>query len=137
MATGERKKFTIDNRKAAATVELAFVLPLLAAIVFGAIQACNTIHLKQALVSATYEGTRVVAKPSATIAETRNAVAAILDARGVVGYQVTITPNTELNPRPDGRQIRITVSAPTDRNVVGPKFFNYTNRMRVTAIAAR
>lgn len=137
MSVGLNYRRHASTRKAAVTVELALVLPLLAAIVFGAIQACNTIHLKQALVSAAYEGTRVVAKPSATLAQTQNAIAAMLDARGVEGYQITINPNEEFLATPDGRRITIVVSAPTSRNVVGPKFFNYANRMRVRAIAAR
>lgn len=130
-------RIATKGRAGAAVVELALVIPLLMAIVFGAVQACNTIHVKQALVAAAYEGTRVVAKPSSDLAQTRGSIAALLDARGIRNYRIDITPNAELQALPDGRRIRITISATTAENVVGPNFFNFARRLRVTAVAAR
>lgn len=137
MGSHHNRRLPSPDRRGAAVVELALVIPLLMAIVFGAMQACNTIHVKQALVAAAYEGTRVIAKPSADLAQTRRSIAAILDARGIQNYQITISPNAELQPVPDGRQIRITVTAPTAGNVVGPNFFNFADRLSITASAAR
>ena len=130
-------RFSTNDRSGAAVVELALVIPLLMAIVFGAIQACNTIHVKQALVAAVYEGTRVVAKPDSDLAQTRRSIATLLDARGIQNYKIFIRPNTELQRVADGRRIRITVTANTADNVVGPNFFNFAKSLRVTAVAAR
>jgi hypothetical protein len=131
------RKFDCTDRRGSAVVELALVLPLLMAIVFGAIQACNTIHAKQALVSAAYEGTRVVARPDATLAQTRRSIEAILDARSIQDYEISIVPGTELQPVPDGRRITIGITAPTAGNVFGPKFFDFSTELSVTAVAAR
>jgi Flp pilus assembly protein TadG len=54
------------RRAGAATVELTVRLPVLVLIVIGAIETCSFIHLNESLITASYEGARVMSMPTST-----------------------------------------------------------------------
>ena len=123
-----------DARKrfGAIAAELATVLPLLSLITFGSIQVANTIHFKQALTSAAFEGTRLATGVTADRTRIEERVRAMLDARRVVGATISITPAGNLLLTPAGTPIAISITAPIAGNVTGPTFVQFSSTITVT-----
>lgn len=107
-------------------MELAVCLPVLVLLVFGSIEACNMIFLRQALNASAYEGVRVAIGEDAVNQQVIDRCQLTLDARGVAGTTITIDPPDVTTVQP-GDPITITVSAQCDANSVGPAWF-FANR---------
>lgn len=120
------------RRRGGVAAELATVLPLLTLITFGSIQIANTIHFKQALTCAAFEGTRLATGLTADRTRMEQRVQAILDARGIVGATITITPAGDLLMTPPGTPISISITAPIAGNVEGPQFIQFSDTMTAT-----
>jgi hypothetical protein len=125
------------HRSGAAVVELAIILPLLMLLVFGTVQSCNAIHLRQALVTAAFEGSRVVTRDSASREDVIARCNSILDARGVTGYTITITPNQPLHTIDDGENVSVRIEAPIAGNVIGPNILQFSGNLSVVSFSAR
>lgn len=113
-------------RRAAATVELAVCLPVLITLVFAAIEASNMIFTKQAVTAAAYEGARTAIRPNGTSGAVQARVQEVLQARGVNGTQVAMSPG-DVGAAARGTRITVTVSAACDANTVGPSWY-FTGR---------
>lgn len=112
------------RRKGTVTVELAVSLPLIFFIIFGSIEACNLIFLKQALTQAAYEGAIEGMKPNATQSEVIQHLQTSLQARNIQG--ATITAGASGNPIEQvssGELFSVEVSAQTDLNLISPQLF--------------
>ena len=106
-------------RKGTATVELAVCLPMLFLIIFGGIEAANSIFLKQGLTIAAYESAKIATTVGYTVNDAITRGDAILEARGFTGAQVAIDPNVAaLTP---GTQVTVTVTAPANANSISPQ----------------
>ncbi|MFO0924034.1 MAG: TadE family protein [Pirellulales bacterium] len=103
------------TRKGVAAVELAFVLPVLLVLVFGTIEICQRIFLRQSLVIAAYEGARLGARRNTTNAQVIDRCNTILQQRNVRGGSVTVTPANILSIA-TGEAITISVTAPWASN---------------------
>jgi Flp pilus assembly protein TadG len=114
LATSRRSPNRRWHRGVAA-VELAICLPVLALLVFGAIEATAFIFLKQSLHVAAYEGARSGSRIAGNQAEATARARAILDSRDVRGATITfISGDVESTER--GQPIIIEVAAPTNVN---------------------
>jgi Flp pilus assembly protein TadG len=117
-----------------ALVEFAIFLPLMAMLVFGAIETSNMIYLRQGLKSAAYEVARSVSRQDGVQADAEARGHQALNARGIVGATITITPAVTAQTAP-GTTIDVTVSAPADANADGPQWFyqgqNLTTSVRM------
>ncbi len=102
-------------RRAVAAVELAVCLPLLVLLVFGSIETCSAIFLKQSLHTAAYEAMRVAVQEDATTEEAVARGAAILDQREVQNFQILFTPNDVVSAR-RGDELKVDVSARLSSN---------------------
>lgn len=112
-----------SQRRGAALVELAVILPVLVLIFFATIEACGMINLEQSLKVAAYEATRVALVPGTTAGNVTAAGNQVLDDRRVKSGTVTVTPS-DIAGAPYGAYIRVTVSAPAKGNsIVGGWFF--------------
>ncbi len=87
----------LHARQGVAAVELAFVLPVLLVLVFGTIEICQRIFLRQSLVIAAYEGARLAARRNTTNTQVIDRCNTILDQRNVRGGSVTVTPSNILS----------------------------------------
>ncbi|TWT95870.1 TadE-like protein [Botrimarina colliarenosi] len=105
----------LGRRLGVEIVELAFALPVMVVIVFGVLETCELLFLKQSLAVAAYETGRVAARPEATTAAAVNRFQQIATARRVANGTITITP-AELSSAVVGDTIRITVAAPVSNN---------------------
>lgn len=103
------------HRRGAAAVEFAVCLPVLILLIFGAVEACNFIFLKQSLNVAAYEGCREAIRTTSSTADAEHRALAILDARHVHNAQVRIVSGDPA-ATPRGERVIIEVSAPTSVN---------------------
>ena len=105
-----------------ALVEFAIFLPLMAMLVFGAIETSNMVYLRQGLKSAAYEVAQSVTRQDGVQADAEARGHQALNARGIVGATITITPTVTALTQP-GTVIDVRVSAPADANADGPQWF--------------
>ncbi len=96
-------------RRGAATVEATVALPLVALIVFGAIDSSSAISSKQTLNSAAYEGARRAIRVNSSAAEVQTFVNDFLQDAGITTAQLTLTPAEPATVAP-GTQIAVALS---------------------------
>ena len=131
MITQRKESYPAGNRKnkrsGAALAEFAILLPLLLVLVFGAIEACTMIFLKQTLTVAAYEGARIAVDKGATTSASTAAAQQVLDDRSVVNGTIATIP-ASIESAVAGDEITITVTAPCNSNtVLQGWFFNNSN----------
>ena len=108
-------------RRGTAVVELAICLPVLTLVIFGSIEACNVIFLKQTLIEAGYEGALVGSQTRATEAEIVQRVQNVLTARNIVGANVSVDGNgTNFNALRPGDLFTVHVDATVAGNIHVP-----------------
>ncbi len=105
----------VRRRTGAAAVELAVCLPILASLIFGSIEASNSIFLQQALTIASYEAGSVASAIGGDSDTATNQANAVLSAFGIKSATVTITPAVT-SDTPIGTIIVVTCSAPLSAN---------------------
>ena len=103
------------KRSGLASVELAFVLPVMLILVLGTIEVCQRIFLRQSAVIVAYEGARLAARSTSSNTEVATRCQTMLIQRRVNGAVVTITPS-DLLLQPPGTQIRVRVEVPWASN---------------------
>lgn len=127
-----------NGRAGVAAAELAVCLPVLFLVIFGSIEACNAIFLRQALNEAAYEGAMVGLKRNSTSAQIQQRVEEILAARNVSGATIFAgegsDPVEALNA---GDRFRVIVSANVTGNVSGPRLFFGSSTLQSERVARR
>jgi Flp pilus assembly protein TadG len=103
-------------------VELALCLPLILMMTFGAIEAANSIYLKQTLKTAAYEAARAATGPGGTQSDGESKFEEVLASRNVKNAQITFSP-TIASISQQGTPVTITVTAPSNSNSVGPQWY--------------
>ena len=118
-----QKKYRGHPKLGAAAVEFAVVSPILVLLLFGTIEACRIIYLRQTLTIAAYEATRIALVPKSTSGQVIAAANNILTDRGVNDAVVTITPSS-FSTAPIQSFIEVRVTAPANSNsLVKANFF--------------
>jgi Flp pilus assembly protein TadG len=107
-----RKAF---QRRGLASVELAFVLPVLLVLVLGTVEVCQRIFLRQSAVIVAYEGARVAVRGTSSNADVVSRCQTMLLQRNVKGAVVTVTP-ADLLTQVTGTQIQVRVQVPWASN---------------------
>ncbi len=108
-----------QNKRGAAVVEFAIVLPVFVLILFGTIEACSMIFLQQSLKMAAYEGARVAIVPTTRSSDVESAANQILTPRHIQNASISVTPN-DFQSAPYGTFVRVSVSVPCLSNSVIP-----------------
>ena len=114
-----RNKKRARQRKAAAVVELAVCLPVIALLAIGSMEAASMIFLRQALVQSAYETVKEVSKTNGNEALALQRGREVLEFRNVEDETVTFDP-PNLDDVEQGTEITVTVSAPGNTNSVLP-----------------
>lgn len=113
------------RRTASATVEFAVCLPVLALLIFGSIEICNLVFLKQALSEAAYQGALAAMKPHATQSQVESRINGILDARNIGGTTSTLADGN-FHSLAAGDDFTVEVSAAASVNALGPSLVGIT-----------
>jgi Flp pilus assembly protein TadG len=115
----ERRRAT---RRAAAVAELAICLPLIVLLLLASIEACSMIFLDHGLTIASYEGVRAAISYDSTNADVTARTNEIITQRSIVDSTVSTNPSNVANVD-KGEPITVTVSAPSDSNMIIPPWF--------------
>ena len=103
------------NRRGAAAVELAVVLPIFILMVFGIIEFGRAIMVHQILVNASREAARYAVVPNATQTVMNNKISQYMTAADITGYttgiQINGTVGTLASAASDD-EIRVVISVP-------------------------
>ena len=94
-------------------------------IIFGSIEACNMIALKQIISESAYDAALVALRSNATEADVIANINTVLAARNITPQQVSIEGpgGTSFGSIKHGQQVTVTVEVLTDGNIVGPQLF--------------
>lgn len=115
---GRRQRRT--RRPAAATVEMAFVAPIVFLIILGSIEFGRLNIVRHAVANAAYESARYGIVPGSTAAEISDYAQQHLGILGINGASVTVTPSTILD---ETEEITVEVVVPMDQNSwIPPRF---------------
>ena len=95
--------------------ECAFCIPLILLLTFSTLEICSAIFVKETLTVAAYEGARVGVKRKATNQNAYDQALSVLQARGVVDYEITVTP-ADFSTLSELDLITVNVQAPTAGN---------------------
>lgn len=110
------------SRRATATVETALVLPVLIALVFGAIEAAHGIHLRQLLGGVAYDVARIATTDGGSEAAARVRGLEMLAGADIKDAVITVSPSpAESAAR--GSDVTVTVSAPLGSNSITKSSF--------------
>ncbi len=109
-------------RSGIAVVEFAVSIPILVIVVFGSIEACNAIYLKQAATAAAYEAVRVSTGTGGTKVAGQIRAQEIISARTISGATVQFTPDLESTWR-RGTRVSCQVRVPASNNLGGINMF--------------
>ncbi len=104
-----------SRRSGIATVELAFVLPVMLILVLGTIEVCQRIFLRQSSLLVAYEGARLAARSITSTDDVKSRCYSMLEQRRVVGGNVEVIPENLLALAP-GQQFQIRVTVPWASN---------------------
>lgn len=128
------------KRSAAALVELAICLPLMAFLVGASIEACDLIFLRNTLATASYSGTLEVSRSGCTEATIRNQITQVLNAGNIKDFTITITKSNGASfaTTVKGDLIRVQVAATSASNLrIGRFIPTSAGTITVQAIAIR
>ncbi len=104
-------------------MEFAVCLPVLVALVFGSIQACDVIYLKHSLTTAAYEGSLEVARPDATSASLMARIDQVLRLRGVNKASCEFKAEAAIEDLKVGDYVTLAIRAPVGANQMISGFF--------------
>ncbi len=110
-----RRKRSLHQRRGAAVVEAAVCAGIIITLTFATLEICSSIYLRESVTVAAYEAARVGVKRKATRADSMEQANDILNARGIKGGTVNVSPGDfstlkALDP------ITVTVKAPINEN---------------------
>ena len=98
------------NRRGAAVVEFALVVPIFILLVFGMIEFGRAVMVQQVLVNATREGARQAVLDGSTMAEVQDRIDVYLAASSINGATTTVAPDPQTAAF--GQPITVTISVP-------------------------
>ncbi len=110
------------RRKGVATIEFAFILPVLVVLTLGTIDVCSMMFLKESVTLAAYEGARRGVGRDRTNADVVNRVTEFLDERSIdyTGTQVVTINSPGFDGADTLENVTVTVSVPCAGNLLIP-----------------
>jgi len=138
LSDARRLVVSAKPRQGLAVVELAILLPILMTVCFGTLEVCNRLFLRQTAAVAAYEGARLAARRTVTVAQVQARCIALLQGRRIVGGQVLITPSgNALATLPTSGQLTVQITIPIAGNTPVSYVLNSTGSVTATAVMLR
>ena len=125
-----------SERRGVATVEFAFVLPVLLILTFGSIELCQRVFVKQSLVISVYEGARLATRKTSTAQDVVTRCQTLLAQRNVSGGQITVQP-ANLMSTVSGDEIHVSIQIPLNQNVISRYVVSDQGNLTVQATMLR
>ena len=107
------------GRRGLATVELAIGLPVVLILIFGSIETCSMVYVRQALSASAYEAARIAIRADGSSAAAEAQGINVLTAHGIDTAEFVFSP-ADVSAVDRGEQISVTASAPADSHSVIP-----------------
>lgn len=111
-------------------MELAIGLPVVLILIFGSIETCSMVYVRQALAASAYEAARIAIRSDGSSAAAEAQGINVLVAHGIDTAEFVFTP-AEVDGLDRGQQISVTASAPANSHSVIP--LDYFAGMTLTA----
>jgi Flp pilus assembly protein TadG len=121
-APNRKRRSAPRSRHGLVAAELAVVLPVMVILIFGTIETCAVIFLRQSLGVAAYEGARVAIVPGADEENVQAQVLEILAQRNIQNATIEIAPN-DVDAQPPLTLIQVNVTASVADNCFFANFF--------------
>ena len=130
---GQKRARTGQSRRGVAAAELAVCLPMLFVVIFGSIEACNLLFLRQSLVAAAYEGAMLGSRPGTSETDIVNRVQTTLAARNisVTSVDVNVVGAADYAALGQGEIFTVHIEAPALGNNLGIDLFAASNSFGV------
>lgn len=125
----KRSQHVGSKRRGAATVELAFCLPILFTVVFAILEFSRNLQIQQTVREAAFEGARAGIALDASTSDVTNAATVITNVAAINNPQITVTPNPLTYSSPT---ITVSVSTKPADNGWFLKFFNSSSVISAT-----
>jgi len=129
------------RRRGTATTELVFCVPLLFTLIFGSIEACNAITLRQTLTVAAYEGMLQATARDAEESNVLQRVQDMLSARNVSAQSIHIgddAGNTvAIADLEHGDIFQISITVVVAANIPPPRLFYLSPTMSVSVVGQK
>jgi len=106
-----RQRHRGENRRGAAAVEFALIVPVMLVFTFGLIEISRISMFKESLTQASREGARFGIRPGATVSEVESQVNSELSIMNIQGATIDVQPQVLELAQP-GDTIRVRVSVP-------------------------
>jgi hypothetical protein len=104
-----------QRQQGSATVEVAICLPIFLIVIFGVIECCDLLFLRQGVLQAAYEGARVAIVPKSKPDNVVEQVERILGHRGIQASGIRIIP-PDFERAPFGTQVMVEIQAEPGEN---------------------
>jgi len=125
---------TAKKRLGAATVEVAFTLPILLLIIFAGWEVCRINAIQNTLENAAYEAARESMLPGANLARVQARADSVLDSLAINNSTVTMDPATITQLTDD---VTITITAPVADNSLGVMMFFTSGNLSTSMTLSR
>lgn len=128
------KKCSSRRRRGAVAVEFALTVPVLFAVLFGALEMARMNMIRETVNNAAYDAARTCIVPGATNKEGVDAATAILKYIGITNGTVVVSPSTITDTTPS---VTATVTVPYSSNMWFPAVFATSGSASVTCTLTR
>lgn len=119
-------------RRGVAAVEAAIVLPVLVLLLLGTFEVCQVLFIRNSVLIAAYEGTRVALVPGADQENVEAMVRDILNQRNLTPQSISIQP-TDFANQPNNTLVTVEVVVSARDNCTLPMLFHGSTLVREDA----
>ncbi|MDA7980412.1 MAG: pilus assembly protein [Pirellulales bacterium] len=123
-----------SNRRGAVLIEFAFTAPILFLLLFGSWEFSRANMLRNLARSAAYEGARAGIVPGATVKEVQDNAQAVLNAVGVRGARIAVSPSTITSTT---TSVTVDIEIPVNSNTYVVPFFFRDKAMTSSCVMTR
>lgn len=132
-----RRRTRRKNREGAAIVELACVLPVMLILIFGSIEVCQRVYLRQSVVISAYEACRVATRQTSDTQTVKDTLQQLLEQQNIDYRSIQVRDisrsQNNLDDIETGDEIRIRVIVDWAPNVISRYVIHDQGRFTVFA----